>query len=249
MHVPAPIGVSSPGEVEDALPLDHVDDLVVGVAVHAARGRRDEPDELGDVGAAEVLVDEKPELAVRPRRQRGPVGVAHRDAVSSSARSSCGRRTETSTRSSGPGFRSRTVAGTRKAPVSGSSACRAPFTRSVPLPAGDVEELLPVAVSRSSTGRARSGHPLLEPLAPAGRVDRDADRGGVALARSAPRDAFVDHIAGHRGESAIVCGARRERPARPLRAPGRPRALRPGAAGVVDVPHLLDDPRPRRGGR
>ena len=39
MHEPAPIGVSLTAEVENSLPLDHVDDLVVDVAVQPARGR------------------------------------------------------------------------------------------------------------------------------------------------------------------------------------------------------------------
>ena len=69
MHEPGPIGVSLPAEVEDALALDDVDDLVVVVAVQRRAARRDHADELGDVEAAEILVDEEAELAVRRRGQ------------------------------------------------------------------------------------------------------------------------------------------------------------------------------------
>jgi len=50
-------------QVEDALAVDDVDDLVVGVAVQRRAAGRNQADELGDVQAAEVLVDQQPELA------------------------------------------------------------------------------------------------------------------------------------------------------------------------------------------
>src|SRR5438477_5744964 len=63
-------------EVEDSLPLEDVDDLVVDMAVHAGPARRDHADELRDVQAAHVLVDEVAKLAVRARGQNGLLAPA-----------------------------------------------------------------------------------------------------------------------------------------------------------------------------
>ena len=62
--------------------------------------------------------------------------------------------------------------------MSGSSACGSPLTWSVPLSGRDVEQLLAVA-ERPLVRPAgpEPDHPLFEPLAAAGRVDGDADRG------------------------------------------------------------------------
>src|ERR687888_2436912 len=64
-------------EVQEALPFEDVDHLVVDVAVHAGATGRDDADELGDVEAADVLVDEVAKLAVRAGRQRRPVTPTH----------------------------------------------------------------------------------------------------------------------------------------------------------------------------
>src|SRR3954464_1816808 len=67
-------------EVEEPLALGAVDRLVVHVAVRCGPARRDRPDELGHVDAADVLVDEEAELAIGARLQhrllRGPHGPA-----------------------------------------------------------------------------------------------------------------------------------------------------------------------------
>jgi len=66
-------------QVEYSLALDDVDDLVVVVAVQRRAARRDRADELGDVEAAEILVDEEAELAVRRRGQALAVRVVNGD--------------------------------------------------------------------------------------------------------------------------------------------------------------------------
>ena len=68
-------------EMENPLTLDHVDDLVVDVAVHAGPTRRDDADELRHVAAAEILVHEEAELAIRARRQGRTIRIPHGDAV------------------------------------------------------------------------------------------------------------------------------------------------------------------------
>src|SRR4051812_36267990 len=55
-----------PVEVQDALPLDHVDDLVVRVAVHRRAPRRDQADELRPVPAAAAPADQERKPAVLP---------------------------------------------------------------------------------------------------------------------------------------------------------------------------------------
>ena len=181
MHEPGPSGVSVSAEVQDPLAVDHVDDLVVRVAVQRRAARRDQADELGDVEAAEVLVDEQPELAVRCRGQRGPVGVAdgHLRALLRLAR----RRHRDEVEVVGAGVVERLVVargrGTR--PVSASSACAAPPTWSVPRPAETKSSSCrsPAALLRPARGEPE--HPLLEPLAAAGAVDRQARLRRAAL--------------------------------------------------------------------
>src|ERR671910_3353038 len=62
-------------EVEDSLSIDYIDDLVVRMAVRRCAARRDDPDELRHVRAADVLVYEIPELAVGSCLERRLVGV------------------------------------------------------------------------------------------------------------------------------------------------------------------------------
>src|SRR3954454_19748210 len=67
-----------PGDVVRAGSLQDVDDFVVGMAVLGRFPGWDHADELRDVEAARVLVDQVPELAVRRGRQRRLVRVADR---------------------------------------------------------------------------------------------------------------------------------------------------------------------------
>src|SRR5687768_4589989 len=63
-------------DVEHALALEDVDDLVVDVRVKGRASRRDRPHELRHVAAADVLVDEVAELAVLACPEGRPVSVA-----------------------------------------------------------------------------------------------------------------------------------------------------------------------------
>jgi hypothetical protein len=65
-----------PAEVEDAFPLDYIDDLVVDMAVIGCAARRDRSHELRQVEAADILVHEVSELAVLTGAKHRPVGVA-----------------------------------------------------------------------------------------------------------------------------------------------------------------------------
>src|SRR5919109_3429740 len=63
--------------MEQAFALDHVDDLVVVVRVEPGTARWDDADELRDVAAPQLGVDQMAKLPVLPRRERGPVAPAH----------------------------------------------------------------------------------------------------------------------------------------------------------------------------
>src|SRR6266511_3836887 len=69
------------GDVVDALALEDVDDLVVGVTVLRRSSRWNDADELRDVEAAGILVHQVAELAIRRRRQHRLVVGANRHAT------------------------------------------------------------------------------------------------------------------------------------------------------------------------
>src|SRR5215204_2972861 len=81
-----------PAEMEDSFSIDDVDDLVVNMAVVRCATRRDQPEELRDVAAANILVDEVAELPVGTRPERRLVGVADCPADRSVRRVVCLRR-------------------------------------------------------------------------------------------------------------------------------------------------------------